>query len=57
MVEKDVPSLTGAVVYEHGIDAVFSVVPGIVSLEEELQTGRENVWSEAQYSYDLAIGK
>jgi glycerate kinase len=31
------------VVYKHGIDAVFSIVPGAMSLEEALQNAYENV--------------
>lgn len=35
-------------VYEHGIDAVFSVVPGVVTLEEALGGGYENVKNTAR---------
>ncbi|WP_332698844.1 glycerate kinase [Halalkalibacter lacteus] len=30
-------------VYDHGIDAVFSIVPGVVTLEEALESGYENM--------------
>ncbi|MFC0469042.1 glycerate kinase [Halalkalibacter kiskunsagensis] len=35
-------------VYDHGIDAVFSIVPGAVSLEEALKTGYENTKNTAR---------
>lgn len=35
-------------VYEAGIDAVFSIVPGPVTLEEALETGYENIKSTAR---------
>ncbi|OIJ18103.1 glycerate kinase [Anaerobacillus alkalidiazotrophicus] len=35
-------------VYDYGIDALFSVVPGIVSLEEALEKGYENVKNTAR---------
>ncbi|RXJ02557.1 glycerate kinase [Anaerobacillus alkaliphilus] len=35
-------------VHEHGIDAVFSIVPGVVSLEEALENGYENVKNTAR---------
>ncbi|MGJ9384215.1 glycerate kinase [Salipaludibacillus sp. CF4.18] len=35
-------------VYQNGIDAVFSIVPGIVSLEEALETGYENLKNTAR---------
>ncbi|MBY6037141.1 glycerate kinase [Fictibacillus nanhaiensis] len=35
-------------VFEHGIDAVFSVVNGAISLEEALLNGRENVEKTAE---------
>lgn len=35
-------------VYEGGIDAVFSIVPGPVTLEEALETGYENIKSTAR---------
>lgn len=31
------------VVYEHGIDATFPIVPGIISLEKALEMGANNV--------------
>jgi glycerate kinase len=35
-------------VYDHGIDAVFSIVPGIVSLEDALEAGYENTKNTAR---------
>jgi glycerate kinase len=35
-------------VYDHGIDALFSIVPGAVTLEEALETGYENMKNTAR---------
>ncbi|MDT8858877.1 glycerate kinase [Alkalihalobacillus sp. MEB130] len=35
-------------VYDHGIDAIFSIVPGAVTLEEALKTGYENTKNTAR---------
>ncbi|WP_332628560.1 glycerate kinase [Halalkalibacter flavus] len=34
--------------YDHGIDALFSIVPGAVTLEEALETGYENMKNTAR---------
>lgn len=39
-------------VYEHGIDAVFSIVPSVVTLEEALSNGYENLKKRAR---DIAV--
>ncbi|OIJ11568.1 glycerate kinase [Anaerobacillus arseniciselenatis] len=35
-------------VHDHGVDALFSIVPGVVTLDEALQTGYENVKNTAR---------
>ncbi|TYS18463.1 glycerate kinase [Rossellomorea vietnamensis] len=35
-------------VYDHGIDAIFSIVPGVMTLEEALQSGYENLKNTAR---------
>ncbi|ETS32187.1 glycerate kinase [Photorhabdus temperata] len=36
------------VVHEHGLDAVFSIMPGVCSLSDALACGRENLWVTAR---------
>ena len=40
------------IVYEHGFDAVFSIVPGPMGLQEALRTGAENLTA---FSTNLAL--
>ncbi|WP_077214342.1 glycerate kinase [Bacillus dakarensis] len=40
-------SRDSSIVYQHGIDALFSVVPGVTDLEDALQNAEENVENTA----------
>ena len=41
------------IVFEHGIDALFSVVPGVVSLDEALANADENLFKTARNAAQL----